>query len=99
MKERAVTGITWLPGVEGPRAGLHCLSKAVVQSLAPPPPRLTLSNNKQCSALRVPSPSCDTSELSNHTSGSGFPTSCESLASPIGTQTGSYNTNTWMYER
>ena len=24
MKERAVTGITWLPGVEGQRAGLHC---------------------------------------------------------------------------
>ncbi|TNN63291.1 hypothetical protein EYF80_026467 [Liparis tanakae] len=39
MKERAVTGITWLPGVEGQRAGLHCLSKATTQSLSPPLPR------------------------------------------------------------
>lgn len=47
MKERAVTGITWLPGVEGQRAGLHCLSKATTQSLSPPLPRATLSNNKK----------------------------------------------------
>lgn len=47
MKERAVTGITWLPGVEGQRAGLHCLSKASTQSLSPPLPRVTLSNNKK----------------------------------------------------
>lgn len=47
MKERAVTGITWLPGVEGQRSGLHCLSKATIQSLFPPLPRVTLSNNKK----------------------------------------------------
>lgn len=47
MKERAVTGITWLPGLEGQRSGLHCLSKATVQSLFPPLPRVTLSNNKK----------------------------------------------------
>lgn len=47
MKERAVTGITWLPGGEGQRAGLHFLSKAAAQSLSPPLPRVTLSNNKK----------------------------------------------------
>lgn len=47
MKERAVTGITWLPGVEGQRAGLHCLSKATTQSLSPPLPQVTLSNNNK----------------------------------------------------
>lgn len=146
MKERAVTGITWLPGVEGQRAGLHCLSKATTQSLFPPLPQVTLSNNKkhnknqrikrgkqvnwtkkkkkkktiqrvtaenvhtflrfnqrraevvvpsysgclfdntirQCSTLRVPSPSRDTSELSNHTSGFELPVSFESVASQWG---------------
>ncbi|KAF3856096.1 hypothetical protein F7725_016819 [Dissostichus mawsoni] len=32
---------------EGQRAGLHFLSKAAAQSLSPPLPRVTLSNNKK----------------------------------------------------
>lgn len=47
MKEKGSDWHYMATRVEGPRAGLHCLSKATAQSLSPPRPRVTLSNNKK----------------------------------------------------